>query len=200
MSPGRLACSQLKQALRTMVSSHGRASPSNPPKKRKARSIASWSTSSASWSLRVSQRARLYAASICGSTCCSKRSRSLKIGSCYAHLAAHLLVTLAAEDVAHEVEAAALLRGEGEPRHLAGHDVGAEVQLRHVEAHEHICRRELEDDRLPFLQRQHIRCKAELARADAHDPGGLLRQRADAERGERSARQRAQEHSARHTF
>src|SRR5438132_12957362 len=41
---------------------------------------ASCTTSSASWSLRVSQRARLYAASMCGRTLFSKRARRLIAG------------------------------------------------------------------------------------------------------------------------
>src|SRR5436853_7732728 len=101
---------------------------------------------------------------MCGRTCCSKRSRSVKAGSCYADPAAHLLVAFAAEDVAHEIEAAALLRREGEPRHLAGDDVGAHVELRRVEAHEDVRRSELEADRLPRSEADHVRRVAELPR------------------------------------
>src|SRR5688572_17251501 len=56
-----------------MASNHGRASPPlNDLKWRRARRNDSWTTSSASRSLRVSQRARLYAASRCGRTVSSK--------------------------------------------------------------------------------------------------------------------------------
>src|SRR5580765_423564 len=72
VSAGRLALSQVKQELRTMARSQGFGSPLKRSKKRYARNIASCATSSASWLLCVSQRARLYAAPRWGSTTCSK--------------------------------------------------------------------------------------------------------------------------------
>src|ERR1700756_1110678 len=61
--------------------SQARASPPRKPaKNRKARKYDSWTTSSASRSLRVNQRARLYAASRWGSTACSKLGRGLWSG------------------------------------------------------------------------------------------------------------------------
>src|SRR5215831_18814850 len=61
-----------------MVRSQGRLSPPRKlPKNFQARKYASCTTSSASCSFHVSQRARLYAASRCGKTTCSKRARLL---------------------------------------------------------------------------------------------------------------------------
>src|SRR6185295_9331753 len=105
--------------------------------------MASCTTSSASWSLRVSQRARLNAASRCGITSCSNLARrSLKARSWYrarsgddAQRAAHQLVVVAAEHVAEERKSAGLLRRQAQARHLPRQDVGAHAQIDRLEAH-----------------------------------------------------------------
>jgi len=83
----RFVCSQVKQVLRTILSSHERASPPrNPSRYMKARSIVSCTTSFASSSLPVSQRAKLYAASRCGETVLSKRALLLSEADTNPHL------------------------------------------------------------------------------------------------------------------
>src|SRR5262245_27747083 len=66
---------QPAQVLRTILRNHARPLPPVKVRKyRKARSDASWTTSSASCSFRINQRASRYAASRCGSTTSSKLS------------------------------------------------------------------------------------------------------------------------------
>ena len=68
-----------------MASIQDRLSPPRKPwKDLKARKYASCTTSCASWSLRVNQRAKLYAASRYGKISCSKRTRWLDSGTSFA--------------------------------------------------------------------------------------------------------------------
>src|SRR5260221_2680585 len=69
-------------------------------------------------------------------------------------LAVHLLVPGAAEDVAQEGERAGLGGHEAHARDFLGNDVGAQVEVRQVEAHQHVGRSELEDHRLALLEGQ----------------------------------------------
>src|SRR5205814_704165 len=69
----------------------------------------------------------------------------------------HAFVPVAAEDVAEEGEGPFLVRREANARHLARDDVGAELELGRVEAHDDLGRAELEHDRLAFPELDHVR-------------------------------------------
>src|SRR6266850_2526299 len=134
-----------------MVRNHPRASlPCNAPMYFSARAHASWATSSASAGLRVSQRARLWAASRCGKTSSSKRltsdKRMLLIASTPrsgddANRALHVFVPRPTEHVTHKRELADLVGRHRDLGHLTGNDRPARLEVRHAEAHHHVCTR-----------------------------------------------------------
>src|SRR5260221_3854923 len=142
-----------------MASNHGFAPPRSPSKNRYARSTASCATSCASWSLRVIQRARLYAASRRGITTRSNRCLRSSIGPMIARASrrdancpGHRLMALPAEVVAEELELADPVRSEVHAHDLPRRDVGAELEVGSVEAHEDVGGGEFEHHRLALLQ------------------------------------------------
>ena len=86
----------------------------------------------------------------------------------------HVLVAVAAEDVAEEREAAGLVGRQGHARLLARHDVGAQAEVRHLEAVDAVFGGQHEDHRLAELGRDLVGVILELLRADA-DFGRLSR-------------------------
>src|SRR5579862_1218813 len=182
-SAGRLAFSQVMQALRTSASSQGLGSPRSPSRKRKARSAASCVTSRASWSSRVIQRARLYAASRCGSTSWSNFTRRSFKSLCYVDLAAHVLVALAAKYVAGEIEGARPVRHQPHLHGLARHDLDVDLEVRRVEAHCNVFGGEFEHHGHVLLQRDLARRVLEFLRHDTDYLFVRLREHTRAERG-----------------
>ena len=86
----------------------------------------------------------------------------------------HVLVAVAAEDVAQEAEAAGLVGHQRHARLLARHDVGAHAEVRHLEAVDAVLRGQHQHQRLAALGRDLVRMELELLGADA-DLGRLVR-------------------------
>src|SRR4051812_39862204 len=96
--------------------------------------------------------------------------------------AAHLLVPLAAEDIAGEVEAAGLRRCERYAHRSADDDVGMQAEARRIEAHVHVLGGELEHHRLAHPELDLARRELELLRVHGDHPRFRLRPRYATER------------------
>ena len=105
-------------------------------------------------------------------------------------------MTIAAEDVADEGEAARFVGRQADTRLLARHDVGAQAEVGHLEAVDAVLGREYQHEWMAELGRDLVRVKLELLGADAK-LDGLVRGEARSA-SQRAAQQQRDRRSATH--